>query len=259
VRVEIVDAAAVEAAVLREDVRALVPANDYVEVTVPDGSVALRMVDGAIDAVLAAGRHAAWAVRRKVAWVVVEMRERALQIAGQEVMTKDKVTLRINAALVVQTMDAKVMSLASPHADEALYLAAQLALREAVAGHTLEELLGEREILIDECLPALVKRGEALGMRVLALAVKDLILPGEMKALMNRVIEAQKAAEANVILRREETNATRNLAQTAKVLSENPLMLRLKELEAYKELAEKVGTVNLVLGDGALTKLELKT
>ena len=64
--------------------------------------------------------------------------------------------------------------------------------------------------------------------------------------------------EANVILRREETAAVRSMAQTAKVLGESPLLLRLKELEAYKDLAGKVGTVNLVLGDRSLEKLELK-
>jgi hypothetical protein len=72
-----------------------------------------------------------------------------------------------------------------------------------------------------------------------------------MKVLLNRVIEAQKEAEANVILRREETAATRSMAQTAKVLGENPLLVRLKDLEAYKELAGKVGQVNLVLGTGS--------
>ena len=72
----------------------------------------------------------------------------------------------------------------------------------------------------------------ALGLEVLDPGVKDLVLPGEMKVLLNRVIEAQKEAEANVILRREETAATRSMAQTAKVLGENPLLVRLKELEA---------------------------
>ena len=80
-----------------------------------------------------------------------------------------------------------------------------------------------------------------------------------MKTLLNRVIEAQKEAEANVIFRREETAATRSMAQTAKVLAENPLLVRLKELEAYKELAAKVGQVHLVLGEGALPQLQLKT
>lgn len=64
---------------------------------------------------------------------------------------------------------------------------------------------------------------------------------------------------ANVILRREEAAATRSLAQTAKVLQENPLLIRLEELEACKEIAAKVGTVNVVLGVDAMTKLELKT
>ena len=80
--------------------------------------------------------------------------------------------------------------------------------------------------------PAVTERAAALGLDVLDLGLKDLVLPGEMKALLNRVIEAQKEAEANVILRREETAATRSMAQTAKVLVENPLLVRLKELEA---------------------------
>jgi hypothetical protein len=80
-----------------------------------------------------------------------------------------------------------------------------------------------------------------------------------MRTLLNRVIEAQKDAEANVIARREETAATRSLAQTAKVLSENPLLVRLKELEAYKDLASRVGTLHVVMGESSLGKLELKT
>jgi regulator of protease activity HflC (stomatin/prohibitin superfamily) len=103
------------------------------------------------------------------------------------------------------------------------------------------------------------ERAAAVGLELLDLGLKDLVLPGEMKALLNRVIEAQKEAEANVILRREETAATRSMAQTAKVLAENPLLVRLKELEAYKELAGKVGQVNLVLGTGVLPQLQLKT
>jgi regulator of protease activity HflC (stomatin/prohibitin superfamily) len=103
------------------------------------------------------------------------------------------------------------------------------------------------------------ERASAVGLELLDLGLKDLVLPGEMKALLNRVIEAQKEAEANVILRREETAATRSMAQTAKVLAENPLLVRLKELEAYKELAGKVGQVNLVRGTGVLPQLQLKT
>ena len=96
-------------------------------------------------------------------------------------------------------------------------------------------------------------------MSLIELGLKDIVLPGDMKDLLNKVLQAQKEAEANVIFRREETAATRSLAQTAKVLAENPLLIRLKELEAYKDLAHKVGQVHLVLGESALQKLELKT
>ncbi|HET7786840.1 MAG TPA: SPFH domain-containing protein [Myxococcales bacterium] len=128
-----------------------------------------------------------------------------------------------------------------------------------MATRTLDELLAAREELGQSLRPAVAERAAALGLELLDLGLKDLVLPGEMKALLNRVIEAQKEAEANVILRREETAATRSMAQTAKVLAENPLLVRLKELEAYKDLAGKVGQVNLVLGAGVLPQLQLKT
>jgi regulator of protease activity HflC (stomatin/prohibitin superfamily) len=106
--------------------------------------------------------------------------------------------------------------------------------------------------------PTVKARAASMGLELIELGLKDVVLPGEMKDLLNKVIAATKEAEANVILRREETAATRSLAQTAKVLAENPLLVRLKELEAYKDLAAKVGQVHLVLGDGALERLQLK-
>lgn len=258
VQVEVIDTAAVTTEPLRDDVKALVPASDYAEVLVPDGHVALRSLDGAVDVELGPGRHAAWTTRRRVAYQLVDLREQILAITGQEVMTKDKVTLRVNASATWRVVDARLMARAAKAPAEALYLAVQLALREAVAGHGLDELLARRELLEGELLPALQARAPALGLALDALGVKDLVLPGDMRTLLNRVIEAQKEAEANVILRREETNAVRSLAQTAKLLGESPLLLRLKELEAYTELAQKVGTVHLVMGEAGLAKLELK-
>ena len=67
-----------------------------------------------------------------------------------------------------------------------------------------------------------------------------MILPGDMREILNRVVEAEKEAEANVIRRREETAAARALLNTAKVMEQNPVMLRLKEMEALEKVAEKV-------------------
>lgn len=258
ISVEVKDTSAVEARPLTTDVAALAKGRDYVEVTAPEGSVAVRYVDGQLDTVLPAGRHAAWNTMRTVSMAVIDLREKVLAVNGQEVMTKDRVSLRLNLSATFKVKDAKRLAVVARAPDDVVYLAMQLAAREAVTTRTLDELLGLRDELSKVMTPAVRDRAEGVGLELIELGVKDVILPGEMKDLLNKVIQAQKEAEANVILRREETAATRSMAQTAKVLSENPLLVRLKELEAYKELATKVGQVHLVLGDGALEKLQLK-
>lgn len=258
VSVEEFEASAVQVEPLREELRALAPASDYVEATAPEGTVALRYVDGVLDAVLPSGRHAAWTTQHKVQLAVIDLRERVLHVTGQEVMTKDRVTLRLNLSAEFSVADARRLASVARNAEDILYLAMQLSAREAVASVSLDELLALREKLSVAMQAEVDSRAANVGLKLLRFGIKDVVLPGEMKALLNRVIEAQKEAEANVILRREETAATRSMAQTAKVLGENPLLVRLKELEAYKELAGKVGQVHLVLGQSAMPALQLK-
>ncbi len=258
VKIEVFDTSGIETAPLPTDVAALAKVRDYVEASPPEGHVVVRYVDGQLDAVLPAGRHAAWNTLRTVNLAVVDLRERVLAVAGQEVMTRDRVTLRLNLSATFRVKDAKRLATVARAPDDMVYLAMQLTAREAVTTRTLDELLAARDELVQVMTPSVRERAESVGLELIELGVKDVVLPGEMKDLLNKVIQATKEAEANVILRREETAATRSLAQTAKVLSENPLLVRLKELEAYKELAAKVGQVHLVLGDGALDKLQLK-
>jgi regulator of protease activity HflC (stomatin/prohibitin superfamily) len=259
VTVSILDVSGVEAVPLPDELKALAPSSDYVEVTAPEGSAAVRYVDGALDAVLGVGRYAAWTVVRKVLLTVVDLRERQLAVNAQEVMTRDRVSLRLNLVAAWRVSDVRRQATVARTPEDMLYAAVQLAAREAVSTRSLDELLAAREQLGLELAPTVQERARQVGLELIELGVKDLILPGEMKTLLNRVIEAQKEAEANVILRREETAATRSMAQTAKVLGENPLLVRLKELEAYKELAAKVGSVNVVLGEGVLPQLQLKS
>ena len=117
---------------------------------------------------------------------------------------------------------------------------------------TLDELLEGRDALTRYLEAQVVPRAEMFGVRVQRVGVKDVILPGEMKALLNKVIEAEKAAAANVITRREDAAATRNMAQTAKVIADNPVLMRLKELETMKEIADKIDEIKLVVGPEGL-------
>ena len=93
-------------------------------------------------------------------------------------------------------------------------------------------------------------------MEVAVIALKDIILPGEMREIMNQVVTAEKQAQANLIRRREETAATRSLLNTAKLLEDNPILVRLKELETLEKLVEKVDRVTVNGGfEGLLENL----
>jgi regulator of protease activity HflC (stomatin/prohibitin superfamily) len=100
-----------------------------------------------------------------------------------------------------------------------------------------------------------IGKARRLGVRVERVGVKDVVLPGEMKPLLDKVIEAEKEAAANVILRRQGTAATRSLANTARLMAEQPLLLRLKELDSLEEMAATVQEVRLVVGADAMKGL----
>ena len=208
------------------------------------------------EGILEPGRYAFW--NHPAARVVVQVldtRVQQLKIEGQELMTRDKVTLRLTLTAEYAPSDAPTTVHAVADVKDALYLAVQLAAREFVAGVTLDELLEGRDTLTRYLEAQVVPRAETFGLRVHRVGVKDVILPGEMKSLLNKVIEAEKAAAANVILRREDAAATRNMANTAKVIAENPVLMRLKELETMKDIAEKIDEIKLVVGAEGLQKL----
>jgi len=127
----------------------------------------------------------------------------------------------------------------------------QLALRAVVGARTLEALLGEKDAVARDLDGALRQRVAAIGLEVVSLGIRDVILPGEMKELMNKVIEAQKAAEAALVTRREETAAMRSQANTARLMEQNPTLMRLREIEALERVADK-GRLSVVVGEGSL-------
>ena len=126
----------------------------------------------------------------------------------------------------------------------------QFAIREAVATRSLDEILAARDTIDQEVRAFVAERARALGAEVGEIGVKDVILPGDVRALLNKVVEAERVAKANLIRRQEETAATRSLLNTAKLMEDNPLLLRLKELEALEKLVEKVGRIDLHAGPG---------
>ena len=231
------------------ELEAVIPSSEYIDVTVQAHEQGLRFEQGRLVTVLAPGRYKFWTHPEARTQIVnVDMRRTEVTIAGQELMTRDKVTLRLTLTVEYAVEDPVLATQKLTSLRDSLYLAVQLAARDYVAGVTLDQLLEGRDALTRYLELDVVPKAARFGARVERVGVKDVVLPGEMKTLLNRVIEAEKEAAANVILRREETAATRSLVNTARLMADQPILLRLKELEAMKESAGQIKEVRVVVG-----------
>jgi regulator of protease activity HflC (stomatin/prohibitin superfamily) len=159
------------------------------------------------------------------------------------------VALRVTLTAFRRIVDPERAVAATADVDAWLYRLVQFAIREAVAARTLDEVLAAKNALDAELRGFVRERVTEAGIEVTELGVKDVILPGEIRELVNKVVEAERLAKANQIRRQEETAATRSLLNTAKLMEDNPLLLRLKELESLERLVEKVGKIDLHAGD----------
>jgi regulator of protease activity HflC (stomatin/prohibitin superfamily) len=209
------------------------------------------LIDGKYIETLPPGRYAFWKNVAQVKFVQEDMREAVIDIAGQDIMTADKVTLRVNAVVNYRVVDARLAVMVAENAQQALYREAQLALRAVIGARELDAFLSDKDAVANELAETVRGRAQTLGIELISVGIRDVILPGEMKELMNRVTEAKKAAEANLIARREETAAMRSQANTARLLAESPTLMRLKELEVLEKIAT-ASKLNVVLGEKGL-------
>ncbi|HEV8435472.1 MAG TPA: slipin family protein, partial [Thermoanaerobaculia bacterium] len=156
-------------------------------VNIEPGHAGVWYRDGAYQATLGPGTYAFWKNVGKLKVYDVDLKEQVLDISGQEIMTADKVTLRLNALVAYRITDPLRSVTEVDGASQALYRSAQLALREAVGAKDLDTLLAGKDALAAEVAQALGGRATELGMTVVTAGVRDLILPGDMKDLMNKV------------------------------------------------------------------------
>jgi regulator of protease activity HflC (stomatin/prohibitin superfamily) len=136
---------------------------------------------------------------------------------------------------------------------QALYRETQLVLRAVIGARELDSFLTEKDAVAKDIEESVRRRAVELGLEVASVGIRDVILPGDMKDLMNKVTEARKAAEANLIARREETAAIRSQSNTARLLAESPTLMRLRELEVLEKVASSA-KLNVVLGEKGLTE-----
>ncbi len=213
--------------------------------------VGVLFIDGRYVETLSPGEYAFWKGPADAKVVEIDLRETMVDVGGQEIMTADKVTLRLNAVVTYKIVDARKAVSQTDDVRQALYRDTQLVLRGVVGARELDVFLADKDAVAKEIEDNVRRRAGELGLEIASVGIRDVILPGDMKDLMNKVTEARKAAEANLIARREETAAIRSQANTAKLLAESPTLMRLRELEVLEKIAS-AGKLNIVLGDKGL-------
>lgn len=232
-----------------------IPSIYYVKIEVAQHQKARLYFNRKLEKILDAGTYYFWKNGVKVEADFLDTRLTQLNIVGQEILTQDKVSVRINFVCNYKITDFVKVTTEIGDFTEQLHVIAQLAIRDYVAKYKLDEILENKEGISKYVMQKLKEKEQELFVLVNDGGVKDIILPGEIREIMNTVLIAEKRAQANVITRREEVASTRSLLNTAKLMEENPTLYKLKELEYVERIFENVNNVNLNGNADLLTQL----
>lgn len=215
------------------------------EVTVWQHERGLLYRRGRLTKILEPGQYRFWSWE-DVKVTKVSIRQTSEVLTGQEILTSDKVEVRVSLIAQYTVTDPLLAVSAVESYTEQLYQDLQLALRTAVAGRTIESLLAAREEIGGELLATVAPAALAYGVTLKRIGVRDVVLPGVVRTVFLREIEADRNGRADLIKARHELATARARANTAKVLSDNPNVVRMKELDAIVSLAGKQGNVVLL-------------
>jgi len=205
----------------------------------------LMFVEGKFEKILGPGAYYFWKNPTVVAVMKADMRQLSMEVSGQELLTKDKAAIRINFHAQYKVKDVEKALLENKDFEKQFYVLIQLSIRAFVGSLTLDELLDKKESAAPYILETVKEKAEELGVELNSCGIKDVILPGDVKDIMNQVLVAEKKAQANTIMRREETASTRSLLNTAKLMEDNEMLFKLKEMEYVEKIADKISSISL--------------
>lgn len=205
----------------------------------------LMLVDGQFKEVLGPGTYSWWKNSTLIQVLKADVRQLNMEIIGQEILTRDKAQLRVNFSIRYKVKDALKALLENKEFEKQLYVIIQLALRTFIGKMNFDELMDNKEKISEGVLQISAAQAKGLGLELLDCGLKDIVLPADVKEIMNQVLIAEKRAQANLITRREETASTRSLLNTAKLMEENSMLYKLKEMEYVEKIAEKINTISL--------------
>ncbi|NLX99199.1 MAG: slipin family protein [Rhodopirellula sp.] len=202
---------------------------------------------GRFTEVLPPGRYRYWPWQGKRI-DVVDIRETSQTVEGQEILTSDKIGIRVTLIAQFRVIDPVAARHRVENHVSQLYQDLQLTLREAVSGQTLEGLMQNRDALSSGIQAEVAPRAAKYGVELSRVGVKDIVLPGSVRNVFLQEIEAELKGRASLVAARHEVAAARARANTARLLQENPHLVRMQELELLASLASKSGNVIVIPG-----------
>jgi regulator of protease activity HflC (stomatin/prohibitin superfamily) len=217
------------------------------KVVVPEGFTALLYRQGRFVRVLAPGAHRV--LRQGHGTQQVDMRQRSLTVPGQDVLSQEQVGLKVSLAVRFAVVEPEPALHRVQNYTETLYLAVQLALREEVGRHPLEELAAGRVDLGQRMRERVAGEVRAFGLSVEAVEVKDMMLPADLRRAFSESLKAKKEAQAMLEKARGESAALRNLANAARLVEQHPSLLELRMLQTLSSASTTPGNT-FVLGMG---------
>lgn len=216
----------------------------------------LLFVNGIFMKELTSGTYHFWNNAITIEVKNIDVRQQQMEISGQELLSKDKATLRVNFFVRYQVANTVKALVNNKDFEKQLYVIMQLAIRSFISNFTLDELLTKKDSISNEILEQVSSKVTDLGLIVSDAGIRDVILPGDMKEIMNQVLVAEKKAQANSIMRREETAAMRSMLNTAKLMEENEMLWKLKEMEYVEKIADKIGEITISGGGNVISQLK---
>ncbi|MGO4597653.1 SPFH domain-containing protein [Terrabacter sp. 2RAF25] len=198
--------------------------------TIQPRHCALRYRQGVLEQVLPAGRHRRVRAQRLV---VLDLRERLIQVAPQEVLASDGVSVRVSAVVRWAVGDPVAFAEVAEDPAATVYLAAQVALRDALATLTADDVVGRGAALPTARISAATAEvARRVGVEVAEVVVKDVIVPVELRVAAAELATARRRGEAQLEAARAETAALRSLANGAKLLDAHPALARLRLVQS---------------------------
>ncbi len=167
----------------------------------------------------------------------VDIRTKAVDVPEQEAITKDNVSVRINAVIYFKVFDASKSILAVENFYYAVSQLAQTTMRNAVGAVSLDELLSSREKISTEICKIIDEATDPWGIKVENVELKDVSLPEEMKRVIARVAEAEREKQAVITKAAGEVEASENLAKAASIMANTPGALHLRTLSTINDIS----------------------